>query len=472
VYAVKRYVYRLGHAARSARFATSIGQLVVGLAPVLGWGPVPRGKAERARFVRAHRRSVQRWLDDLQAAGVVAHEPEADAGGLWWRTQMVLLTAPEPCDGELRVARDRARAWALRERRRRRRVRMGPSLEAIRGRGRTPHPAARVLAARRRCAARHASALLAHPFGAPPASADSSSSPPPLNEYGTVVDRTGARLRGFGPVGEPANGNECIEEIARLPRADFDALVDRRLAARSRPRCDELRRSHASARVAEVMRWPLGRVCPLGRLREAWAAQRCGLARVVNVGAADAGAVRVPLVGRAIRLYEAHRTERPPGWPESGAAALAVLGSQRRATRMAGDVSRLLALAKAMRAAAFERESHGSIALVPAPSRVLGRAAPLAGRPPSSAAVASATRSSSSATTQPRGPNAELALGRISGPDVRLVDRDRFEELDGYGARSARYRAELARGLWDLPSSDSTDLNEGAPRCAVASLLE
>jgi hypothetical protein len=94
VYAVKRYVFRLGHAQGSARFATSIGQLVAGLAPVMGWGQVPRERAARAGFVRAHRRSVQRWLDDLQAAGLVAHEPEQDGDGLWWRTQIVLLAAP------------------------------------------------------------------------------------------------------------------------------------------------------------------------------------------------------------------------------------------------------------------------------------------------------------------------------------------------------------------------------------------
>ena len=77
-YAVKRYLFRLGHAARSARFACSIEQLVVGLAPVMGWGTVPARGPERARFVRAHRKSVQRWLDDLQLAGLVAHEPERD----------------------------------------------------------------------------------------------------------------------------------------------------------------------------------------------------------------------------------------------------------------------------------------------------------------------------------------------------------------------------------------------------------
>ena len=53
--------------------------------------------------MRAHRRSVQRWLDDLQAAGIVAHEPEKDGDGLWWRTQLVLLAAPEPSDAELRT---------------------------------------------------------------------------------------------------------------------------------------------------------------------------------------------------------------------------------------------------------------------------------------------------------------------------------------------------------------------------------
>jgi len=121
-YAVKRYLFRLGHAGRSARFATSIGQLVVGLATVMGWGPVPRGRLERARFVRAHRRSVQRWLDDLEAAGLVLHEPERDGDGSWWRTQIVLLAAPEPSPGELAVAHKRARRWRARERARRRRA--------------------------------------------------------------------------------------------------------------------------------------------------------------------------------------------------------------------------------------------------------------------------------------------------------------------------------------------------------------
>ena len=61
-------------------------------------------------------------------------------------------------------------------------------------------------------------------------------------------------------------------------------------------------------------------------------------------------------------------------------------------------------------------------------------------------------------------PNAELARHHLPGrhPEPALTGRDRFDELDGYGARAARYRAELARGVWALPSSESLHLNEGA----------
>jgi hypothetical protein len=59
-------------------------QLVAGLAPVMGW-------VQRARCVRAHRRSVQRWLDDLEVAGLVTHERDGD--GRSWRTRIVLLAA-------------------------------------------------------------------------------------------------------------------------------------------------------------------------------------------------------------------------------------------------------------------------------------------------------------------------------------------------------------------------------------------
>ena len=85
----------------------------VGAGDGLGHGPGERLRA--GRFVRAHRKSVQRWLDDLQVAGLVAHEPERDRSGRWWRTQIVLLAAPHPTAEELRIATQRAGGWRARE---------------------------------------------------------------------------------------------------------------------------------------------------------------------------------------------------------------------------------------------------------------------------------------------------------------------------------------------------------------------
>ena len=112
----------------------------------------------------------------------------------------------------------------------------------------------------------------------------------------------------------------------------------------------------ADARVRAVAEWPAGRRCPLGRLREAWVAHRYGSANAIDAGGALAGAVSPDLtgrVGRAVALYEAFAEHRPPGWPRGGAAALCVLASQQRATVLAGDVARLLVLAKGRHAAAL-----------------------------------------------------------------------------------------------------------------------
>jgi hypothetical protein len=40
------------------------------------------------------------------------------------------------------------------------------------------------------------------------------------------------------------------------------------------------------------------------------------------------------------------------------------------------------------------------------------------------------------------------------------MEPDRFEELDGLGARAARYRAELARGRWRLPDHFAPDITQ------------
>jgi hypothetical protein len=516
VYAVKRYLFRLGHAARSGRFATSVEQLVVGLAPVMGWGAVPRGGSERARFVRAHRKSVQRWLDDLQATGIVAHVPERDMRGQWWRTQIILLAASDPTTQELRVARVRARGWQRRERSRRRTGRVAPSLAAIRGRSGVPGRVSRSRVARARARVAHEArrrtavdaqialagelragcGLLTHPYGAPPTSAETSGSPRPsrrsatpdgaaplawssaqaLMKNGALIERTGADAAGArATVAARPALKERSEETGRVPPGDFDALVLRRVAARERKaawRASAIR-AQASQRAADVTAWPAGRACPLGRLREAWVVHRYGLARVAESGAATAGPTRPPvgqLARRAIALYEAHAEQRPPGWPTNGPAALCALATQRRADWLAGDVARLLTLASAMRATALE---HDADRLARARSRAASRRTPPEGR------IAFRTLRPRLETAEQRRqrvrdavlltggnpaawPNAELALDHIPTlraarvSDPQLVDRDSCAELDGVGARAARYRAQLTHGHWQLPPDWTT----------------
>ncbi len=195
---------------------------------------------------------------------------------------------------------------------------------------------------------------------------------------------------------------------------------------------------------------------------------RYGLARVAESGAAAAGPKRPALdrlIRRAIALYEAHADHRPPGWPTSGAGALCALAAQGRADWLAGDVARLLILARAVRAAALE---HDADRLARTRTRAMRRAAPREGR------IAFRTLRPRVETAGQRRhrvrdavlltggnpaawPNAELALdhipalraARVSEP--QLVDGDCYAELDGVGARGARYRAELTRGHWQLP---------------------
>jgi len=163
--------------------------------------------------VRAHRKSVQRWLDDLQIAGVVAHEPERDARGWWWRTQIVLLAPPSPTAGELRVAKRRARGWRVRERTRRRKGKRACALATIRSRAAEPRRETRRRLARARSAAAHEARrrgtvekqilagrelaqsreLLTHPFGAPPMSADVLESTMPSEQAQTPQSQVRAR---------------------------------------------------------------------------------------------------------------------------------------------------------------------------------------------------------------------------------------------------------------------------------------
>ena len=283
------------------------------------WSSVPSARAARARYVRAHRKSVQRWLDDLQVAGLVAHEPERDEHGRWWRTQIVLLAAPEPSAAELRVASGRARGWRARERARRRRQRRACALATIRRRASAPQRGTRRRVARGRAKALHearrrraveeqlkgagareeAPRDLTHPFGAPPPSADVLATatrrtqeqapetgvsaavrpaPTPMARRAFAAE-TDARARAAEAGSRKAAQTppeECSAEIGLLPSGDFDAVVVRRIAERHRQLADRaaLRVGHVERRSQELILWPRGRTWPIGRLAEAWVAHR------------------------------------------------------------------------------------------------------------------------------------------------------------------------------------------------------
>ncbi len=204
---------------------------------------------------------------------------------------------------------------------------------------------------------------------------------------------------------------------------------------------------------------------------------RYGLARVAESGAAAAGPNRPALhrlVRRAIELYEAHAEHRPPGWPTSGAAALCALAARGRADWLAGDVARLLVLAKAMRATALE---HDHARLHRARERAARRKAPPEARiafrtlPPRLETAEQRRQRVRDAVLlaggNPAGwPNADLALEHVPalraahGCDPQLIDRDRYAELDGVGARAQRYRTELTRGDWQLPPDWTTTAHQ------------
>jgi hypothetical protein len=124
--AVVEYLWRLGrHGQYWARdgtgtYASTLLQLATGLAPIMGW-PLPDRMDDpfvAADFLKRHRASIQRWLDDLHVAGLVSHEPERNADGQWYRLRITLHPSPAIPAEILEGVTQRQRGWTRRERRR------------------------------------------------------------------------------------------------------------------------------------------------------------------------------------------------------------------------------------------------------------------------------------------------------------------------------------------------------------------
>jgi len=338
VYAVKRLLYRLGHAERSGRFALSLDQLVAACARVMPWGPVPAaGGEERERFFRRHRASVQRWLSWLHDADLIEVAPEQDTKGYWWRTVIELRGRPLVDVDALQAARARMNAWAGRDRRRRAKA-CPPRrlLAAIRRKASKPQRRTRAALGRTRARCVHeqrrraaveeaiAEAMerrlvivekdLGHPYGAPPTSAveqrsfdtcfpghavpESVPSTVPssfqrLRELGSVTDLDGRASARSVPTdwlsnsrrerqstertGPPASGRVPDPSLQTIERH----VAQRREETRWR---EELAVRQARRAVERVWRWPAGRPPALGVLAEAWALLRHGERRVAETG--------------------------------------------------------------------------------------------------------------------------------------------------------------------------------------------
>jgi len=351
----------------SARYACSLAQLVAGLAPIMGWKP---GTPDQ--LVARHRKTVQRWLDWLQDAGLVSHTPQQDEAGFWWRTIITLHACPELDAQLLEDAADRHAGWSSRERRRDARGRQR-SLTAILRRARLTRAQRRHRAIVRRRAERvhserqavrariHqslASATVAgsmncpsghqtHPYGVETTSRSATQSKSKEDLLGGTFTRARAliaptptpQLNRARTASRPeGDGSAAAATIATTnppaarSRAELDDTIWQiaREASnrwRSRPTDNWQPFVHQiQQRTRDLEAWPTGHPAPRWRLTEAWTTiawgveyAAAGVASRLSMWSQERHGARL---NRAVARYERHADHRPSGWPDSGAGGL------------------------------------------------------------------------------------------------------------------------------------------------------
>jgi hypothetical protein len=369
--ALRRLLWRWGHAKRSGCYATSIWQLVDGLAPILGWGsPPPKGHPDRERFCRAHAQNVRRWLEDLQAGGLISFAGEPDNRGQDWRTIITLHQTPELPADELEAATRRKNAWerrrrvAARARRKRRRPPRGQRLELIvRGAQRPQRDTRRRLAIARARAIRDRRAAAAtpgnesspvsedrtHHFVAPPTSESLLEGKNVITEHHVCFDSSGvtrARAnqlehavaafksppqtasltepRVFGSPNGDVTSTPALQTVAEYAAAIAERVAAVEAARRSRV---ELIANHAARRADELAASAANRRWPSWRVQEAWVVWRHSALLIGEHGRGPglAGPLEpddLALLARAAERYERSAARRPRGWPAGGYAAL------------------------------------------------------------------------------------------------------------------------------------------------------
>jgi hypothetical protein len=362
--AVLRYLHRLGRARPArAQIVSSMPQLVAGLAPIMGWERSDDRFADRD----AHHASVRRWLDLLQAIGLIRWQAGINDAGEEARTEITLLAVPDVDDAQLRAAGGRLATW---------RRRYGPNwdtgarrcLPAIGRRSRPPTPAQRkkqaIARARARAGACRSSTDSAPPCGAPANAGEqhlepsaSSSAETTACGQGAGVTRTHAYERASAPAAINAVAKAGEEGGAEASWEERVQAVVERVATREAQRQDILAviAGQAQRRALEVASWGLDRSWPEARLREAWVVARYGPGGAAQHGAAAAG--RLPpedraRLERAARRYARYADHRPERLPVAPLAALLTLAGASGDWTLMRTIRRLDQLSRRMRARA------------------------------------------------------------------------------------------------------------------------
>jgi hypothetical protein len=399
--AVLAYLWRRGRGEKwagchgSARYGCAIAQLVIGLAAIMGWRGIPDRKDEEAvrRFVKRHRKSMQRWLDWLELAGLVSHTPQQDEEGFWWRTIIELHSCPHLPPELLHEAVKRRAGWSERERRRQARGR-SRNLTAILRRARLSRAERRSRGIERRrelarCAERDrvralvaeslaravAKAHLTQPFGA------STTSRTSLEKLSQDEASHRGLTRAPARFSEPASAHETSTPITQgtQPHSEEELrwAVYNEVKAVRFSRTDKEWESFIdslSTRLTVLLKWPQERLCPRQRLIEAWAAAAHG-PMMATAGAwrlalwRDQAEHHGPRLDRALGRYGRYATARPPNWPPGPAAAFAHFLAMHTPRQdgpqhgMAYDVARFNELTKQMSAYAhYIRAGHLKLA--------------------------------------------------------------------------------------------------------------
>ena len=440
--------------------------------------------------MKAHRASVQRWLDWLQHAGLVSHTPQQDEEGFWWRTVIELHPCPQLPAELLQDAVERRAGWPERERRREARGRRR-DLTAILRRARLSRSERRARAMlRRQLLERHAERQRVRQAVADSLARRSDTSDASLRSLDYVSEfsrrdfsrRNAHRglTRAPAPVSETATPSHGKHRSPRERQtrtgeetrwAVYNEIVAARFA-RSDQEWEPLLAAPAR-RVEELLDWPETVACPRWRLIEAWTIAAHGPHMALAGGFrlafwSEQAEHHGPRLQRALARYERFSDARPPGWPARPVAALARFLAEPRAPPgrpRARDGLRRAALQRADQA----DERLRALPARPGAPRTAPRAPPAAPAPASSPSSSTSGCASASASTgrqcgcRPRGscwtqstrhtrppgarctPAAQRQL-RLEQRDERLLAGRHPGDADGRYRAAYRYAQQ-----WGLP---------------------